>query len=208
MFDWLWAPQCAACSRPIDAAPLCDPCGGTLVPADERRAPLPLDRVIAPWQFGGELATAIRRYKFTGATQVARALVPLWSSIVAAAADALDEPLVVPVPTHWRRRMQRGFDHTWLLARHVCRATDLPRPASALARLRAVPPQSTLSAAERTENLIGAFVARSADLVRDRDVVLLDDVVTTGATMAACADALAQAGARRIIGIALARTER
>jgi ComF family protein len=208
MFEWLWRPQCAACTRPSDGSPLCEDCAVTLLPADERRAPLPVDRVIAPWEFGGALATAIRRYKFAGATQVARTVVPLWASIVHAAVAELADPIVVPVPTHWRRRWQRGFDHTWLLARHVCRAAHVPPPANVLVRVRAVPPQSTLSAAERAANLGGAFVARSSSAVCDRDIVLLDDVVTTGATMAACGHALAAAGARRIVGVALARTQR
>jgi predicted amidophosphoribosyltransferase len=103
--------------------------------------------------------------------------------------------------------LQRGFDQTWLLATHGCKAARIPRPVVALRRQYGAPPQSTLSAAERAANLDGAFVVTAPRAVAGRAVILVDDVVTTGATMAAAAGPLAAAGATMIIGIALARTE-
>src|SRR6185369_2068721 len=95
-----------------------------------------LDAIVAPWRFGGQLASAIRRLKFTGATHVARTLAPLWAPILAAAIAETDA-LVVPVPLHWRRRLARGYDHAWLLALHACRFARLPRPVAGLRRIRA-----------------------------------------------------------------------
>ena len=221
LLDWLFRPQCAACQGP--GAPLCVACRESLVelgPACPRcaeptaagavcrrcvRAPLPLDRIVAPWRFGGQLAAAIRRLKFTGASHVARTLAPLWAPVLAAA--AADGAIVVPVPLHWRRRLGRGYDHAWLLALHACAAAGLARPVPLLRRMRAAPPQSTLTAAARWDNVRGVFRVRDPARVAGRTVLLVDDVVTTGATLAAAAGPLVQAGARSVLGIALARAE-
>jgi len=219
MLRWLFRPQCAACGALSDE-PLCDACLLSLVElgdACERCAqpgklvcsrcvhePLPLERIVAPWRFGGALAIAIRRLKFTGATHIARTVAPLWAPLLAAAV-AETEGIVVPVPLHWRRRLQRGFDQTWLLARHACALAGIARPVCALRRLYAAPPQSTLPAIDRAANVEGVFASRRA--VAGRAVVLIDDVVTTGSTLAAAAAALREAGATRIIGVALARAE-
>jgi len=219
ILDWLFAPQCVGCG--LSAKALCPACAGSLLelgPACGRcaeptaaglcqrcaTAPLPLEQILAPWQFGGQLAAAIRRLKFANGAHVARDVAPLWAPLLAAVVEA-HAAIVVPVPLHWRRRLVRGYDQAWLLAVHACAAGGLAPPRSLLRRIRGAPAQSKLSAAHRRENLRGAFSVRTPHEVAGRTIVLVDDVVTTGATFAAAAIPLRAAGACAIYGVALAR---
>lgn len=220
--EWLFVPRCVGCGvaqTEPKSDPMCEPCSASLDEigqacplcaepneTDEactrcRRSPLALERIVSPWRFGGQLAVAIRRLKLAGHTDVARGIAPLWAPLIAAAATP--DALVVPVPTHWRRRFRRGFDHAWLLAVHACASVGLPRPVPALRKLRPSPPQSTLTAAERRSNLRGAFAVRTP--VSGKSIVLVDDVATTGTTLSECAAALTAAGAARVVGVVLAR---
>jgi ComF family protein len=109
------------------------------------------------------------------------------------------------VPLARGRRIARGYDQAALLARHLARAARLPVLPGALRRLRETPPQVGRTRAERVRNVAGAFAA--SDRVRGREIALVDDVVTTGATADACARALKEAGALRVVAVALGRAE-
>jgi ComF family protein len=114
--------------------------------------------------------------------------------------------VLVPVPVHAARLRQRGFDQAELLARGVGRALNLP-VATALERAAKTAAQHSLGRRARAANVGGAFVVKPAvsAQVKGRWVVLVDDVVTTGATLSGCAEALYAAGASAVSGLALAR---
>ena len=110
----------------------------------------------------------------------------------------------VPVPLFWLRRIKRGFNQSELLARGLARRTGIP-VVNALGRVRPTPTQAGLSNSARRSNVSKAFRARD---VRGKRILLIDDVMTTGATAAACALALKQAGARRVALLTVARVDR
>ena len=114
----------------------------------------------------------------------------------------LSPDVIAPVPLHGRRERERGYNQSSLLAREVSRRAGIGS-AQALRRTRDTPSQTAMSIEERRRNVDGAF--ECAGDVRGRRVLLVDDVVTTGATMSACAATLKAAGATRVWGLAFAR---
>ncbi len=232
--SWIFAPQCAACGAGVSSGlPFCAGCAPSLeenlvcCPACAepmagprgtrcqrcRGRPLPLSRIVVPWQYGGALADALVRFKFGGHPEIARTLAPLIAPLLVATACVEEASLIVPVPLHWSRRLRRGFDQTQLLLRHARSLSAppaglLPALLPALRRRRATEYQSrTASARERIHNLAGAFEVspRWRPQLAGARVLLFDDVITTGATMAAAARALRRAGVAEVIGVALAR---
>ncbi len=114
---------------------------------------------------------------------------------------------MTPLPLDWRRRWARGFNQSELLAREVARRWGAPL-ARPVRRTRATAPQAGLTRAERRVNVGGAFAVRRPEAVRGLRVLLIDDVLTTGATASACAGALKRAGARSVTILTLARADR
>jgi ComF family protein len=136
----------------------------------------------------------------------------LWQPLseLLAAAVPLDERFdaVVPVPLHWRKQWQRGFNQSDLLARAIARRRGLPI-VRALARTQFTKTQAGLSNTERRKNVATAFRCRqAAETLAGLRVLLIDDVMTTGATAAACARALKRAGVAKVVLATIARVDR
>jgi ComF family protein len=128
----------------------------------------------------------------------------LWRAI-APRADRLRPFVVVPVPLHPARVAERGFNQAALLAGRVARHLDAPFWPSALARTLATPPQTTLTRQARLSSVSRAFAVREPEHVAGRDVLLVDDVWTTGATLDACERAVLESGAARVARAVVAR---
>lgn len=122
--------------------------------------------------------------------------------------EGMDDAIVVPVPLHRRRLWSRGFNQAGLVARELERAWALPAETMMLQRTRHTPPLKSMNASERKRTVAGAFRLRDGASVKGRDIILIDDVFTTGSTAEACAKALRKAGARRVELICWARVVR
>jgi ComF family protein len=184
--------RCAACDAPHPGAALCALCAEGTVPVEET----PED-VRAVFLHGGPIAAAIHRAKYHPDPSVARAL-----GVELRPIAVPDGALVVPIPLHPRRFVARGFNQSgelargWLGAGRVCHGV--------LARARDTPTQTALHRDARRENVRGAFVVCAPARVQGRAVVVVDDVVTTGATLTEAMACVRAAGAATVMGVALA----
>ena len=205
----LFPVRCLLCGQATgDLAPVCPGCRGDLpwidpgtpgpgvIPGVQVRCALryeyPVDRLVAAAKFARQLPAA-------------RGL----GQLLAAGMPPLPEPpdAVVPVPLHWRREASRGFNQAEEIARGLCDDRDWPLRADLCRRVRPTPEQSALGAAHRRDNLRGAFALVDARaLARCRHVLLVDDVLTTGATVAALASVFQAAGVQQVTVWAAAHT--
>lgn len=190
------AHACGACASPLPAAGICPACA---------RRPPAFDRLHVPWAYAWPLDQLVLAWKHGGSVRAGRVL----ADLAREAAAGLPEPaptLVVPVPLHPERLRERGFNQAEQLARVVAATLAVPLESRQVQRIRATASQQALGGAARRRNLRGAFaVAAGARPLSGERVLLVDDVVTTGATLAALAGVLRAAGAERVDGLALAR---
>ncbi len=122
--------------------------------------------------------------------------------------ERIEADLVVPVPLHRQRQRERGYNQADLIARPLAKQLGLPYRAVLLVRTRPRPNKQVLSFEERWESVRGAFATRPGSQVDNLRVLLVDDVMTTGATLDACARALRAAGAKSVLGLTVARAAR
>lgn len=162
----------------------------------------PLEKLVIPYEYGGQLAEAIKKLKFQKRTDTARALGPILRPSFQSAAQDCD--VVTAVPLHWRRLATRGFNQSERLQVHLCSGLHLKTAHRALRRVKATSPQSNLRAQRRMANVEGAFKA-APRLFEHKRVLLVDDILTTGATLRSAATALKKAGAASITGFCVAR---
>ncbi len=166
--------------------------------------------VVSPFHTNDELLALVRFLKFSGGKIAAP---PLGWWMAAAFGEyrerfpggAVRDPLLVPVPLHPKREISRGYNQSALLAREVAGRLGLEVDAGALVRIRNTKAQSTLDRDARAENVSGAFGLGGAASVAGRDVVLVDDLLTTGETARACAAALEAASPRSLTVLAAGR---
>lgn len=217
-WDWLFPPHCVACgargawlcadcleAMPRLLPPLCPHCG-----EPQRRAGLcrhcagnisSLEGIRSFGLYHGPLQRAIWALKYEGLRVLAEPLAELLADYYLE--HPLPADLVIPVPLHRQRERLRGYNQSALLGRALARRLGLPYRADLLARRRNTPPQVGKSREERRLNMEGAFVAYRVP--KGARILLVDDVLTTGATLEACAAPLKAAGALSVWGLTLGR---
>lgn len=196
VLDCLFPAECAACGV-LGTAPFCRVCEEAVLPAP----PFKVEGVahaMALYEYGGPVALAIQALKFSGRAELGRAL---GLRMRAALVDRPAPDLIVPVPSSPSRLRERGYNP----ARELARGLPYPVRLGGLRRIKDPPPQVSLSREDRLRVPRGTFLARPSR-ISGKSVLVVEDVVTTGGTLAAVAEALNKAGAREIRAIALART--
>ena len=206
--------RCLASPAPVAAEYFCVTCRTPFqnrFPLDEsgrcrlcRTGTRGFDAAYCFGSYEGNLRELIHLFKYGRMKPLARTLAASLTSAL-----PLDQrfDVVVPMPLHWRRRWQRGFNQAELLARIAGRRCGIP-VSHAVRRIRSTAVQAGLSNAQRRENVAGAFRLKRRRAIHGRRVLLIDDVMTTGATASACALALKRGGAASVTLLALARVDR
>ena len=217
-------PVCEACRdsvKPISGN-LCALCGEQIFAFGEqstaaicgmcRRATPPFTRAVAFGSYEGELRGLLHLLKYGQVRPVADLLGSYLASAIAQIQPAFSgaAPIVVPVPLYGRKRRQRGFNQAELIARAALKRLSasgmrLEIKPGLLKRQRVTSSQTGLTRHQRRANLRGAFVVQDRAAIAGRDILIVDDVFTTGTTVSECARLLMRAGARRVFVVTVAR---
>lgn len=200
---------CHACGEPLQAGDglLCPRCEASLracrfMPGrEETVVDTLIDCAASPFGYEGAAAALVRALKFGGDHTAALPLAEGMAAACAAVPALRAFDLCVPVPLHYKRYRQRGYNQSQVLAAAFCQIMGLAPPVEALVRVRHRHSQVGQGSAARRRNVVGAFQpgVEGAKAVRGRAVLLVDDVLTTGATAAECALALRAAGAAGVL---------
>ncbi len=222
LLDLLFPPSCAGCgswgdrycptcfeNTKLILNPICQICGDRLyhgkdVVCDRCRNQAVAFTAIRSWaEYSDPLQSAIHRLKYRNDRGLAEVLSQPMVNQLDRYHWLID--LILPVPLDEARRKARGYNQAALLARPISWRTGIPISENSLFRSRRTRPQVGLSISDRTENVAGAFKAESKS-ISEKKLLIVDDVITTGATINACAQALIKAGAAQVFGLTLARS--
>jgi len=225
LIETVWPTRCASCGR--IGAVACNDCLKLLTPLSPLRCPgcqrpsrggrscsacrsrTFIDRAVAATAFTDTAEAFIHSLKYRGVRALCGPLSLRLCDIIHTQQETqaifATNPTVIPVPLHAIRLRERGFNQAELIAQHIARITAMPLDTTSLVRIRETGQQvRTSGRIERRENMLGAFGVSEVHRIEGRDILLVDDVVTTGATLEDCARALKEAGARSVSALTFA----
>lgn len=229
--ELLYPPACMVCARALpgrSGVSFCDPCLHELADDPHASCPrcaatigphalveggcsrcrahsLPFEHAFRLGSYGGLLREVVLRLKHHSGEGLAELMGELWAGHCRVALASVMPDLVIPVPLYWWRRWRRGYNQSAAIAHGIGQALKLPVFPACLRRIRHTPQQSHQPFSARADNVRGAFRARSRPPLKGKTVLLVDDVMTSGATVAEAARALRKAGAARVLVAILAR---
>lgn len=225
MDELVFPPRCLACDRMDsldDGAELfcticrqtlfCDPhvscprCSGTVGPHVDtsdgcprcRTDSLAFDSAFRLGPYDGELKRVVLKMKHQAGESLAESLGRVWATLAGDQFRATKATMIVPIPLHWRRRLERGYNQSEAIASGLAAELRIPCRPGWLRRVRATPKQTTLTPALRRENVRGAFRVHRFSRFHGQCVLLVDDVLTTGATASEAAKVMKAAGAAQV----------
>jgi ComF family protein len=210
LFRLFVPPLCAVCDGALGAREtwVCRNCM-TALAADARQMEREVElgggkslRVLYSLPYTPAVSRLIKDMKYSDRPGLSDVLAPFLA--LALSSMSLSQPLLVPVPLHAAKRRERGYNQSRLLSAGVSRLTGIDIAEGALLKVKNSSPQAGLDGARRADNMKKAFTAAGGEALAGRHVILVDDVVTTGATLAECAFALRDAGVLEVTGCAVA----
>jgi len=219
LFDFFFPRTCACCRARLSTgeASVCAPClyflprlsnhSGEHGPVEQLFwGRIPIERAACMFYFGSEQTRRIvHSFKYFGRPEVARDVAAAFAEELLARTDFFEGiDAIVPLPLHSRKRKARGYNQCDFLAAGIRQATGLPVLEGTVERVVNNPSQTRLAARQRVENVAGIFRLVRPELIENRHILLVDDTITTGSTLASCGAELAKAKGARISVLALA----
>ncbi len=205
IFDILFPVECIGCAK--EGEWLCRECLKKIRTDGHSLSGESLDRILTFYSYDNEIlkrAIHLLKYKF-----VESLALPLGDLVAEGICEKGRPPgkefILIPVPLSRKRFLERGFNQAEIIAEKVSRRFGWPLEAGVLKRIRATPSQVDLEEGERRKNVKGAFSVSDISKIANKKIILMDDVLTTGATMEECARTLKLGGAKEVWGIALAK---
>lgn len=217
VLDFVYPPACLACNEPLSQyLIICETCWESLERRGHARIhtaesfryllpPFYPDQIITCWDYEPRLESLIHQIKYSGRKKAGRLLGRLAAEKMASEILLCRPELIIPVPLHRIRKRERGFNQSRIIAEVFSRLYGLPLADGIIKRVVPTRTQTKLRAQERQLNLRDAFRAVRPGLLREKSILLLDDVVTSGATLNACAKVCREAGAQTVTGLGLVR---
>lgn len=218
--DWLLPPRCICCGEYIERIGVCRDCWGSIQWISEPKCEIcgqPIeddtchcitennyfDRVVSVMVYAGLARCLILKFKDQEATIYAPIFARWLNRIIQEFSDEID--LLIPVPISWKRRLMRRYNQTELLCTELQKISGLIYEPRILEKIKETATQKSLDRERRLRNLENSFSLNKKFSVKEKNILLIDDVITTGATANACAKLLKSAGAKKVYIATLAR---
>jgi len=197
-------PACVRCGIPFEVTYpieeslnyLCGEC---------RNSPPLFDRALSVCQYNEAVRDIISTYKYHNKPYIGKDLVSIILKFLDEKITELSPKLIIHVPLHVKKLKERGYDQAYILSEGIGKYLDIPVSYGNLVRTRYTTPQVSLSGSERMENVKGAFLVIDPSGVKDKSILLVDDVFTTGATIKECVKVVKKAGAGKVYVLTFAR---
>ncbi|MFQ5823798.1 MAG: ComF family protein [bacterium] len=218
VLNFIYPPFCIICDVRLDSGSelICEQCWNCLprinhsienkLNISNKNSKIPeVSCVISVWEYSDEVQKIIHEMKYFKKQSLAGLMGDEMAKLVLADRVYSSADLIIPVPLHKTRLRERGFNQSILLSNRIATISKIPVERNVLKRIRYTKPQSKLGAVEREKNVQGAFEVTESNSLIDKQVILVDDVLTTGSTIRACAKVLIQAGVSKILAITAAK---
>ena len=202
----LFPQRCLGCRQ--EGELLCKNCLAKSRKNFREKSSLPfLDRLFSWGSYEDKiLREALRRFKYHGTYGLASPLTKILHDLIKPYLSSFSEKTVIlPIPIHLRKELDRGYNQAALLAEKLSAETKIPFDAGLLKKIKATPSQTALSGRERVLNVYDSFGVKFPERVKNKTVLLVDDISTTGATLSEAARVLKSSGAKAVIGLVVAR---
>ncbi len=219
LLKWIYPSYCILCeSSEIDGLnQVCFPCwnqlpraAGTSIRnitiAREKDHLIFISEIHSFFDFSEGIQGIIHEMKYNGRTRIARELIQFLEDDIKTIFDHSQQvDMIIPVPLHSKRENERGYNQGELLTTEISRILDKPNRTNAVIRNKNTKSQTKLSARDRIKNMNGAFSMAFEEIVKDKVVLLVDDIITTGSTLNECAKVLIEGKAKRVVALTMAR---